>query len=419
MRTFTSLAAAFAVALCFQAVTTSAVAADDVSGPDDVGVNVVDEFGQRLWYGSESSTVAALANRAEEFAESHPDTVLGVALTSDRQVVEVFVTSLDIAGLDELLSADSTHIRAVVNENSPEQIRAAEEQVLNRDWGALHIESVAPDPIGDGIEVTISEGDHPADSRQDGNQSDFDDLEDSVLDSLGDIGVGVRVTPGEPEVEAKTRFNDSSYFYAGGAIVLSNGTRCSLGAPIEIGGKYYVLTAGHCGKGTWRNGGNGNFVGSLYTTTWTGTAHKYGDWQLLRGSHYALRVFNAQLNSSSSLPISGGDFGRRALGRELCASGSTTGATCRYVVRSTNSTRKVGSTTVGHLTNAIHDVNRDGVADCNGFRAGDSGGISYYGDGRGGATAYGIVTGLTTGSCSYSFTQLSGVRAWNGKAKVG
>ncbi|WP_161924591.1 hypothetical protein [Actinomyces sp. 432] len=231
MRTFTSLAAAFAVALCFQAVTTSAVAADDVSGPDDVGVNVVDEFGQRLWYGSESSTVAALANRAEEFAESHPDTVLGVALTSDRQVVEVFVTSLDIAGLDELLSADSTHIRAVVNENSPEQIRAAEEQVLNRDWGALHIESVAPDPIGDGIEVTISEGDHPADSRQDGNQSDFDDLEDSVLDSLGDIGVGVRVTPGEPEVEAKTRFNDSSYFYAGGAIVLSNGTRCSLGRP--------------------------------------------------------------------------------------------------------------------------------------------------------------------------------------------
>ncbi|WP_143233363.1 hypothetical protein [Actinomyces ruminis] len=419
MRAATSLAAAFAVTLCLQTAITPTVVADGVSGPGDVGINIVDDFGQRLWYGSESSTVAALADIAEEFAESHPDTVLGVALTSDRQVVEVFVTSLDIGGLDELLAVDATHIRAVVNENSPEQIRAAEEQVLSRDWDALNIESVAPDPIGDGIEVTVLEEDHAAESRQSGNQTDFADVEESVLDSLGDLGVQVRVTPGEPEVEAKTRNNDSSYFYAGGAIVHDNGSRCSLGAPIEIGGKYYVLTAGHCGKGTWRNGGNGNFVGSLYTTTWTGTANKYGDWQLLRGSHYALRVFNGSLSSSSSLPISGGDFGRRAVGRELCASGSTSGATCRYVVRSTNATRKVGGVTVGHLTSAIHDVNRDGVADCSGFRPGDSGGLSYYGDGKGGATAYGIVTAYTTGSCSYSFTQLSGVRAWNGKANVG
>ncbi len=33
--------------------------------------------------------------------------------------------------------------------------------------------------------------------------------------------------------------------------------------------------------------------------------------------------------------------------------------------------------------------------------------------------AYGIVTSYSTSGCTYSFTQLSGVRAWNGKANVG
>ncbi|WP_136193971.1 hypothetical protein [Actinomyces procaprae] len=143
MRSLISATSVLALALCFQTAATSMAAADDAGG-GDIGINITDEYGQRTWYGSESPEVTALADQAEVFAQSHSDTVLGVALTSDRQMVELFVISSDIDGLDELVSLDPHRIRVVVNENSPEQVDAAQEQVLGLDWDALNIESVAP-----------------------------------------------------------------------------------------------------------------------------------------------------------------------------------------------------------------------------------------------------------------------------------
>ncbi|WP_127842686.1 hypothetical protein [Actinomyces wuliandei] len=69
-----------------------------------IGTNTEDEGGQRIWYGEEPPEVTALADAAESVAQEHPDTVLGVALTSDRQVVEVYVVSEDAEGVAALRS---------------------------------------------------------------------------------------------------------------------------------------------------------------------------------------------------------------------------------------------------------------------------------------------------------------------------
>ncbi|WP_136314216.1 hypothetical protein [Actinomyces procaprae] len=202
MRSLISATSVLALALCFQTAATSMAAADDAGG-GDIGINITDEYGQRTWYGSESPEVTALADQAEVFAQSHSDTVLGVALTSDRQMVELFVISSDIDGLDELVSLDPHRIRVVVNENSPEQVDAAQEQVLGLDWDALNIESVAPDPVGDGIEVVVSDdGDVAASDVRDG--TGFGDMEQELTGALGDLGVPIRISVEEPEDPAAT-----------------------------------------------------------------------------------------------------------------------------------------------------------------------------------------------------------------------
>lgn len=214
MCSLVSVTAVLAVTLCFQTVATSLAVADDSAG-GDIGINTVDEYGQRIWYGSEPPVVTALADQAEAFAESHSDAVLGVALTSDRQVVEVFVVSNDVDGLGELVSLDPLRIRVVVNENSPEQVDIAQEQVLGLDWDALNIESVAPDPIGDGIEVVLSNDGDVAAPRAKGGAGSVD-AKQGAVGALGDLAVPVRFSMEEQQVSARTRYNDSSPFYSGG-----------------------------------------------------------------------------------------------------------------------------------------------------------------------------------------------------------
>ncbi|CAM2964411.1 hypothetical protein ACSL103130_08760 [Actinomyces slackii] len=154
-----------------------------------IGVNKEDENGQRIWYGEEPPEVRALADAAESMSQEHPDTVLGVVLTSDRQVVEVYVVSEDAEGVAALRESaeDPERLRVIVNKNSPEQIRTAMSQVFEADASALGIESVAPDPVNDGIVVGLA-----GEAESTGGCSEEE--KQAVLDALKGVSVPIRVT---------------------------------------------------------------------------------------------------------------------------------------------------------------------------------------------------------------------------------
>lgn len=192
--------------------------------------------------------------------------------------------------------------------------------------------------------------------------------------------------------------------------LFSGGRPCSLGIPVRVNGVSGVLTAGHCGTGGFRTiEGRKAFVGSTYTTSYPGNASKYGDWQILHGSTYNNEMFTTPGGSTASnhATIVGVNKGALLAGKEICFSGQVSGSTCGYTVSKSRLERKIDGVITGHLT----EVTKQGTCSATN---GDSGGTAYYPSSRG-VVATGILTaggpGWTT--CTYYYTRLSGMLAWN------
>ena len=109
-------------------------------------------------------------------------------------------------------------------------------------------------------------------------------------------------------------------------------------------------------------------------------------------------------------------------GGGACHSGSTTGELCRYHVDEVNRYPTIEGVLLAHMTRLIHDnMETSNPRDCDGWQPGDSGGAIYHAyDSTYTSVRYdGLVMGTswywigTQKRCSYWFTQLSGVRAWN------
>lgn len=194
---------------------------------------------------------------------------------------------------------------------------------------------------------------------------------------------------------------------------------CSLGVRVKISGVQMALTAGHCPGGSHYTGG-GVPAGNLYTTAYPGNAYLYGDWKLLSGVSYSGNVFNGGLYSSSKLPGVGINFTPLPDGHKVCTSGRTTAQLCNFWVDDTSQSVTINGVTSGRQTRIIvDDQSTWNPQDCTGFDQGDSGGPVYYNNGSGGMMYVGLVKGVTwwwfgtQKRCSYYFTQLDGVRAWN------
>lgn len=396
----------------------------------EIGVNITNELGERIWVGEEPAELIEAELRIGDVIANYPENFSGFALTSDRQILEVYLINTDGPGVSELWTAAGSakeRITLIQNNFSALDMEAAQNAVVELDWENLSISSVGSNPIDDTLIIRID----PANSER--QRMPTEDTISADINSVTNVPFTIET---ESPQEGSGRGNDVPYYYAGGKITRGS-IGCSLGAPLSVGGKFYTVTAGHCHNGDWYNGNGSNFVGSTYTTSWNDTPSKattkaYGDFQLLKGSNYALRVFSDSLTSNVSLPISNANFSTRSIGSELCSSGGYTGSTCRYVVKGVNESVGVNirgvngnwtTVPVGKITRTIHDTNRDGIADCQGTTSGDSGGLSYYADGKGGVIAYGTITSHSNpSSCrdkTYSISQLSGIKAWNSSTKLG
>ncbi|PFG36257.1 hypothetical protein ATL41_0973 [Flavimobilis soli] len=400
----------------------------------------------RIWYGAASPEVERAAEALSNIAAENEDLTAGVSLTSDSSMVEIYLTRDGQSLVKTLRKAVGTKfdslIRVIEVEHSTDELLAAQAAITDEAWDDLDITQLAPDVENNALAVdldidkweSLSQGAEVIELAPDQGKASRRALSPVPQIDVNALGVPVLLREGGTSEPTGTRKADTAPFYGGAEIVnQTNGSACSLGVPIVYNSVRYMLTAGHCGKATFKNGKT--TVGSTYTTTWTGTTKDYGDWQLIKGSTYSMRLYNGALSSSASLPISRGNFGSRANGTELCSTGRTTGQICRYRVLKSHATRDVAvdsrtTTKVGYLTVTMSDPNRDGVGTCTGFKPGDSGGSAYYADPD--KSGYVRVLGIVTSSndqspdvkknCSkarYSFTELKGVRAWNGGVTTG
>ncbi len=367
------------------------------------------ENGDQTWNGNASDELNALGNKVQALVDENTDVATGTAFCSNFDGIAVFITP----GADSLRSQLRTLAEGSTIPVTPYEVPASLQAILAAGHHVLSLDSsgavtgYAPDVYTGALVVDVASG-H--------DQNDVAALAKRELATTPFAAVPVLIDQGFEAKAQVTRTSDTPPYWMGGQLEFDN-YLCSSGVPITVAGAHKLLTAGHCVGTTFTN--NGNFVGGLYTTTYPGNADIYGDWQLLQGSTYAMRVFNGGPNDGISLPISGGVWGGRPNGSAICTSGRTTGQVCRFYVTNSYVSVSVDGVITGHLLQMRHDSNGGSGSDANGFNHGDSGGPCYFSDGNGGVTVTGIVTAFSSVNPTYFCTQLSGVRAWSANTSVG
>lgn len=411
---------------------------------DPSGDNSEDPSGNRIWKGEEAPEREELFNRVDEEVSSHEDVFAGSSLTSDRKILEVYVSNPGDPAVTELRGRAGegfeTYVRLVPVPHSMTDLLTAQDQISTAIDSDSPIVGTAPDIEHNSLIVTLDSAtpnvpaqlrerrSMPLDSARVASRSPsaLTGTLEKLETTIAPTGVDVRLELGSAPSYTATRGNDSSPFSGGAAVrIRSDNGRCSLGFPVTISGVTYEMTAGHCGKSSFTTYAGGKNVGSTANISWPGNTSKYGDWQIIKGASYARYVYSGSLTSSQRLPISRGNLGSRRNGSELCTSGSTTGALCRYAIVRSHSRANIDGYQTAYLTEVMHDPNRDGVGTCSGFQSGDSGGTVYYASAskKGYVEVLGLVSAKTrvASECrsgGYYLTELRGVLMWNSSTHV-
>ncbi len=364
-----------------------------------------DENGEQVWDGQASAELDLLANEVQALVDEHTDVATGVAFCSGFDGVAVFMTPTAGAlaeRIDGIAAGKPYPVIAYEVPASLDTLISAGQSVMERDLSDA-VMGFAPDIYSGALLIEVRPG---------SDQGEVAARVQRELDRTEYSAVQIVTDPGGEGETLVTRKADTAPYWMGGELVSASGY-CSSGVRITFAGVHRLLTAGHCTATSFTNAGN--LVGNQYTTAYPGNADIYGDWKLLYGSTYGMRVFNGDVYGTTSLAISGAVWGGRPNGSAVCTSGRTTGQICRYYVTNSYSTRTVDGIVTGQMLEMRHDSTGGSGADWNGAQPGDSGGTCYYSDGAGGVTVAGIVTArFSTPSLRYYCTQLSGVRAWPG-----
>lgn len=399
--------------------------ASGVASPDaQPCANVVDAKGNRTWQGEPTPELEEVGNDLQDIADTHPEAISGVSFCSDFSGVEIYVKGGDRrvdARISRVTKRNPTvlvHRRTA--ENSLNDLLVAQEEVREEAKGDSEhaVAGIGPDIENDGLVVTVDAT--PEDERE---LVDPTSRQAERLRTRLNPRVPVRFRAARDSEHSVTRLADAPPWTMSARIYSNSGGRCSLGVRIRLykGGPKKALTAGHCRGTLFSN--NNRIVGRQYTTTYPGNAIKYGDWKILDGSTYRMKVFTSgSLGAHKTMKVVGGSYGGRPNGSGICTSGGTTAQVCRYRVIGSYRIEDIEGVGQSHMLEMHHDTHWNGNSDQGGFKKGDSGGPCYFASGDG-VRVVGVVTGRiqwpwTIGS-SYYCTQLSGVRAWAPNMRVG
>jgi streptogrisin D len=186
--------------------------------------------------------------------------------------------------------------------------------------------------------------------------------------------------------------------YYGGAFIVNGNTGCTSGFGVtgNNGAATYLITAAHCGTGTWTNGA-GTSIGTVVSTRSTGR-----DAELILTSAGGGVYWGAAVNGDTGDPGSNtyvnvsGDAANSA-GRHIGQSGSYSGTQCNCAIVAVNVTITYSEAENGvqKVTNLVEAQSTDDTAF---MGQGDSGGPVTSLASNGSVTALGINSGISTGS---------------------
>lgn len=209
-------------------------------------------------------------------------------------------------------------------------------------------------------------------------------------------------------IRGLSRGDDSPWFNGGGRLS-SGSTECTGSWTIRTNaGNSYMMTAGHCfrsGSSVRMSSGGRQWVG----TTMYRTFHSGGvDVELVGRNRYNDSVWGGSLSNQESKPVTG--WSRTSVpGSSMCIDGGYTGEDCDTSITTTDICANIGYEyfvqRACHLDVAVSNSDRVIAV------AGDSGGPVYRNDGRGGVTAYGVITAEAADGRAAYYTRIDPILA--------
>ncbi|KAI8805907.1 hypothetical protein BJ742DRAFT_855554 [Cladochytrium replicatum] len=201
-----------------------------------------------------------------------------------------------------------------------------------KEANAFHAVSIPSD--GSSIVVHGDSSRAPSAGRGMDPESTLSSVLPDKLKQVSGLDVPI-VVKAEKAPTAAQRYNDGAPI-EGGIAICRGGWRCTAGFIVRNGGTFYILTAYHCGQGTWftcsdRNNNLGIQIGP--SASW-----------LLQQDSMLIRASISVNGAVWDGPASGGEFLRGvqafhtvlAQGMQYCQSGTTSGTICGIVVDRAN-----------------------------------------------------------------------------------
>ncbi|HEY2790742.1 MAG TPA: hypothetical protein VGJ28_00195 [Micromonosporaceae bacterium] len=220
---------------------------------------------------AETSAINLYADDIETLGVTQfPTTFAGAALT-DASTVTVYATANDAALMAAIAAvpAGGAHVVVRTVAHSNEQLTAVAEQI-GRDGATLRAEqvnvsSVVVDPAAGVLRVTLAQ---PADLAGTAIATMIDTARARLTSRYGADWISVADTVEPLATTTSSRSSDGSPWTGGDGIIVGDpGGACTLGftGRGNKSGNDYLMTAGHCGRGTVTDARNGTRIGTVAT----------------------------------------------------------------------------------------------------------------------------------------------------------
>lgn len=355
---------------------------------------------------STSATVQLFADEVETLGVEHYPATFAGATLEPTGVTDVYAVAASDAKLVSAVNALNTHgylVTVVAVKRSYSQLMSISAK-LQRAHSHLQAKGInlvqfGPDPASGTVKVTLlkptASGMSALASAQGApvTSSNYRDEASAVLKQQAGAGITLRSQYATSLPVAANRY-DNTAPYAGGDRIYQDGVECTSGFNLAgPGGDKYMLTAGHCGSGTWQT--SAQTIGNTSENYLTPTAEN--DFQLTSIGPYG-GLGDVWTSGGGGAPVTGALF--PAVGAPITFNGSVTGEVRGVTVEAT-STSVCYSVDTGPVTPTIcadHliEATKAGAVVCQG---GDSGGPVYSHTPSVNVLAVGIIEATNGSTC--------------------
>jgi streptogrisin D len=390
-------------AILFAASSPPALASDDAKNPTHV------KIAGSIWKTQERIDKVVKDIRMSGVS----DGISGVVVDPENRKVSLYWKGAPPAAVTDRIKAATADGIKVTVQQAPyteaellaEADRISRKPLFNGHRTGQRMMKVSPRPDGTGLDVGLH-----------GLPSDVAPQQAQQVVPALDSAVPLKVTATDQVAFTSRAFDTEPYW--GGSYIhrRANGNSCSsaFGVTGLNGAATYLLTAAHCGEGTWGSAlysdANGNTQQNVYGDTIPAGRATDIDAQLILtpaidGTHiYWGSYMNPPAGdpgTNDGVPVRG--WTTNSIGNAFCLSGSFSGTVCPGAdIRITGANMTVTydppSNGVARVTNLIQGSDVTGTRGIGIVGNGDSGGPVISPTNDGGVLARGVISGMATGS---------------------